>query len=858
MSGRVTVVVPVHGHPALLDDALGSVYREMESGVITRVIVVEDGCRFVETRRSLAAWQAILGDRLLVLHIANSGLSAARNRGIAAALRIDPELEAVFLLDADNLLAEGGAAVFRQMLESQPDSDWFYPEFDFFGQDGHYITERSPDLLFHAHINICEAGSLIRRRVFEAGVRFDETMRRGYEDWDFWLQAAQQGFRGAPAGQPMLLYRKRPVSMLSNSHDQDTSLRKYLEDKHRWLFSTPALLAREAELYPRYAILEGQGGALRLCTDPDRPRAITADGYEEMVYAHAADPFSHHAPAYLICLRDGVSDRLETQGLLRNVLWQFERRLTRAEGGPGFDLLFLDPGEDGLRITRDAGAPDRPADGVAISLAALESIMQSADHDWIRQIDFVPNPYGPSSWSLALEGMAPLDPTSAGATEILRNLLMQLARSRFRPACEQSWTWREIGGAAPRDMAVEIPRKSTGGGVVFPLLKAEGRRDIAFVVPIFDFGGVEKVAASLAREFAADGDRCHLIVASDRPIRRDGWTLDGFETVNWFPDPSAIDWTGPEYLGTAEPSWGNWHERADLIGLLAAMDVVINAHSGAFHKVADRLRRSGVVTIDHEHLVERSTYGRGYGPPLLALAYEYAYDLFLTCSQSLRIWLHANGIPAEKLLPVVNAPGYPLSAERQAEVLAARAARDPEAPLRLLFLGRLDPQKGVERLRAVFEALHLQDPGIRFTVAGQSIIGQPQAALSFPPGTRMPGPVRGAEALTALLAETDILVLPSYYEGLPLSVLEAQRCGVVVVATDAGAMEEAIEDGVTGFIVPQEGCVEAMVARIQALNTDRATLRTVSEAAARETRTWAQAMEPLRYWFELRAREPEG
>ena len=90
----------------------------------------------------------------------------------------------------------GAGAAFGRALARHPDRDWFYPDFDFFGQDGHYITERAYDLLFHARINLCEAGSLIRRRVLDAGLRFDETMKQGYEDWDFWLQAAGAGFVG--------------------------------------------------------------------------------------------------------------------------------------------------------------------------------------------------------------------------------------------------------------------------------------------------------------------------------------------------------------------------------------------------------------------------------------------------------------------------------------------------------------------------------------------------------------------------------------------------------------------------------------------------------------------------------------
>lgn len=103
----VSVVVPVKGHPVLIDDAIASVQREIEAGTISRLVVVNDGCTFAETRESLNAWQALLGDRIRVMHSRNGGLSAARNRGIAAAIEADPAVEALFLLDADDMLAAG-------------------------------------------------------------------------------------------------------------------------------------------------------------------------------------------------------------------------------------------------------------------------------------------------------------------------------------------------------------------------------------------------------------------------------------------------------------------------------------------------------------------------------------------------------------------------------------------------------------------------------------------------------------------------------------------------------------------------------------------------------------------------------
>lgn len=848
----ITVIIPTKGHPVLLDDAIAAVHREMASGAIRRLVVIDDGCTHDETRASIASWQAIMGETMLALHYPNGGLSAARNRGIKAALAADPDIDAILLLDADNTLTEGAGAACLRALARHPDHDWFYPDFDFFGQKGHYIVDRDPSLLFHAHLNICEAGSLIRRRVFEAGIRFDEAMKKGYEDWDFWLSAAAAGFRGLPLAEPVLLYRKRPASMLSHSHDLDGELRRFLESKHRWLFSCPKLLALEAERFPRYAIIEGNSAIL--CTDPDHAEPITLAELERRYFAHFAEPYAHHAPSLLIVLREGVSARLKQARLLRNFLWICERRQARRVASD-LDLFFLDLSETGHVISNDCGNPERPADGMVLGLDGLRRLAGWGDIGWIRDVERAPNPHPVSSWGIEIDGMSPLPPQTNSAGELMRGFLLAMHRSRFRPALEQQWRWREPGGASSRAMAVEIPRKLCSGGVVFPLLKQPGRKDIGLVLPIFDFGGVEKVAASLARELAAAGHRLHLFVASDRPIHGDGWALQSFETVNWLPDPATLDWSGPEYMGTAEPAWGEGMERADLVGLLGSMDAVINAHSAATHKVSDRLRRQGVLMIDHEHLVERSIYGRNYGPPKLALAYEHAYDLFLTCSHGLAGWLNAQGMPRNKLMPVVNAPGYPIDPDRVRTVLEERGRAVATSPLRVLFMGRLDPQKGVARLATIYAGLAQQLPEIQLAIAGQAIVDNP-VEINMPPQTRQMGAMRGPRALTGLLLQTDVMVLPSHYEGLPLSVLEAQRLGVVVLATDVGAMREAIEDGVNGFVIPEEDCEAAFVQRILALHADRASLRRVSETASASVRDWASSAAPLLDWLAGHWEEP--
>ena len=65
-----------------------------------------------------------------------------------------------------------------------------------------------------------------------------------------------------------------------------------------------------------------------------------------------------------------------------------------------------------------------------------------------------------------------------------------------------------------------------------------------------------------------------------------------------------------------------------------------------------------------------------------------------------------------------------------------------------------------------------------------------------------------------ILSITDVLVLPSSREGLPMIVLEAMAAGVIVVATRVGGTPELVEDKVNGFLV-EYGDVEGLSKKLE-------------------------------------------
>jgi glycosyltransferase involved in cell wall biosynthesis len=113
--------------------------------------------------------------------------------------------------------------------------------------------------------------------------------------------------------------------------------------------------------------------------------------------------------------------------------------------------------------------------------------------------------------------------------------------------------------------------------------------------------------------------------------------------------------------------------------------------------------------------------------------------------------------------------------------------------------------KGIRTLLAAHERLGQRGRDIRLLIAG-----------SRRPNLKVLGFV---EDIAGLWARAHIAVLPSYREGLPLSLLEAAACGRPLVATDVPGCREIARPGVNAFLVPLDD-IEALANAIDRLARD--------------------------------------
>jgi len=139
---------------------------------------------------------------------------------------------------------------------------------------------------------------------------------------------------------------------------------------------------------------------------------------------------------------------------------------------------------------------------------------------------------------------------------------------------------------------------------------------------------------------------------------------------------------------------------------------------------------------------------------------------------------------------------------------------------RILFIGRLGVVKGAKLLIDAFANAVLVHPDATLTIIGDGPERSALEAQALELGATVT--FRGyqpQEAVAGFLNEADILVLPSFAEGVPVVLMEAMASGIPVIASRVAGIPELVQDGVSGFLVPP-GDSETLSARLETLLSD--------------------------------------
>jgi glycosyltransferase involved in cell wall biosynthesis len=157
----------------------------------------------------------------------------------------------------------------------------------------------------------------------------------------------------------------------------------------------------------------------------------------------------------------------------------------------------------------------------------------------------------------------------------------------------------------------------------------------------------------------------------------------------------------------------------------------------------------------------------------------------------------------------------------------------PDATGPAVMVGRLSPEKNVETLLRAAALLVRRRPQFRLNIAGTGPCLEALKKLHGELGLGGVVTFLGEVAdVPGLLARSSMLVLPSWTEGISLTLLEAMARGLPAVATRVGGNGEVVADGTTGMLVPA-GDADALAGAIERLHDDPALAQRLGVAGRR-------------------------
>jgi glycosyltransferase involved in cell wall biosynthesis/predicted SAM-dependent methyltransferase len=405
---------------------------------------------------------------------------------------------------------------------------------------------------------------------------------------------------------------------------------------------------------------------------------------------------------------------------------------------------------------------------------------------------------------------------------------------------------RDAGQLTAEQFAHYDRRVDAAASRRYPTVRAEGRRLTVCLLskdyPPGEIGGVGRLTVDFANEFAARGHEVHVVTASHDVSRVD------FEDGVWV---HRLDTGGPLVPELAELPIGpnlalvrTMYGEVCRIHERGAVDVVVGAlwlAQGLMCSLDPRfatvlLLESGTRTITDFHPSWEASASNRQLIALEGALYRNAR--------------HLHAISRDILATVraqygrTDAEAFVVPLGRRDHRGEFRRRRPPDAPIRILFVSRLERRKGVDLLLAVAAHLVRRHPDVEVVLAGTDTdnteLGETYTAAfrrEFGHDATVTSRVTftgwlSEDALGQAYADADVFCLPARYESFGLVVVEAMAFGLPVVTSAIGGLPEIVEPETSGILVPVED-EAALEAALERVIEDAALRRRLGEGARR-------------------------
>lgn len=340
-------------------------------------------------------------------------------------------------------------------------------------------------------------------------------------------------------------------------------------------------------------------------------------------------------------------------------------------------------------------------------------------------------------------------------------------------------------------------------GMIFPL---KGRPDVFIFSPGADIGGSIKVNADIAECIK---DKKPVIIFSKKPKNnkfRHLFDIEGVRVIDLhkYVDNKAFHFVNFFFRGVIA-SWANQAEKP----------VIFGGESIFFYKIVPHVKASAKV-VELCHLNTWFNFSQ-------AFARYIDVRIFSTpqIKRDVEAQYEKNGVPykyRERLVFVDNKIPIP---ERR--IINNKT-------LQVVFVGRGSPQKRVHLLAEVARRLHDEGADIHFSFAGDVENLVPVDVQKY---CTMYGNVQDVEKLKSIYDRSDVLLLTSAFEGLPIVVMDMMARGKAIVSTAVGGIPDYITDEENGLLVyetDEDAIVVKSAELLKRLHHDRELLKRMGDA----------------------------
>jgi glycosyltransferase involved in cell wall biosynthesis len=587
---------------------------------------------------------------------------------------------------------------------------------------------------------------------------------------------------------------------------------------------------------PSFALVDIQAGEVAVFSDPaDKSRVL---GLSRFIGDLAGLATRNRAPAqvptYLVALRSGALEKLKAARL---ETWLFADMLVGFQDAAILSYNLDAALSDALTIVRNDVV--RPGDIVAIKTNLLLEVVAKGDIDWFASQLTSDEATSARTLSISIPGgSAAASDLPAAAPEFASTLLCRLAvRLRGRLG-------RHYSADYLSDFDVRIAIAEAGDRLSWSLqdhapiaMRHAGGEatDIVFAVPLFSFGGAERVALRVANELRKLGNHTTLVITDRHEAASYPSIVDAFDEIQFLGSPGDA----------RENLWNHGRNFAQLAAIVQQSDIFIPTHVIDWPALSTVLRDHKVAAIPYLHLSGWHTDGGPVGHPHAARDGLAAADGAIVISDKLASWVTGSGFRRDSVLVARNYASHLFDDAEVAAAVASRARRDRRKPLRVLYIGRLDHEKGLDRLAKIADWVDADvRNAIDLRIVGASVVDSKHLPDSL--SRRLMPATFNAHKIADHFAWADVLLMASFTEGVPLVILEAMVFGVVPVTTDVGAIAEIVRHEENGLLVSSNDTdmTQQLIGSLDRLARDRAMVARLAATAAKSGHShhgWAQS-----------------